>query len=36
MTNFPKRGLMRGHTLAIDLDKVNELNVQLSNQFKKE
>lgn len=36
MTNFPKRGLMRGHTLSIDLDKVNELNAQLSNQFKKE
>lgn len=36
ITNFPKRGLMRGHTLAIDLNKVNELNDQLINQFRKE
>lgn len=36
ITNFPKRGLMEGHTLAINLDKVNELNAQLRNQFRKE
>lgn len=36
ITNFPKRGLMEGHTLAINLDKANELNAQLKNQFRKE
>lgn len=36
MTNFPKHGLMDGHTLAIDLNKANELNNQLRGQFRKE
>lgn len=36
VTNFPKHGLMEGHTLAIDLNKVNKLNNQLINQFRKE